>query len=74
MSAREELFESLMPAYQSQYAPGEEESMNAMLDAYRAEVRREAAEEIVNHAFDCGYHEYHCPCDAAALIYPEVQA
>ncbi|KAF4408645.1 hypothetical protein [Streptomyces lycii] len=43
MSAREELFEALMPPYRSQYAPGEEESANALLDAYADEIRREFA-------------------------------
>jgi hypothetical protein len=46
MSAREELFESLTPTYRAQFAPGEEDSVNALLDAYRDEVLREAAEQI----------------------------
>lgn len=46
MSAREELFESLTPQYRAQLAPGEEDSANALLDAYRDEVLREAAERI----------------------------
>lgn len=44
--ARDELFEVLMPPYRSQYAPGEEDSTNALLDAYRASVLREAADEL----------------------------
>lgn len=45
MSAREELFESLTPMYGTQFAPGEEDSVNALLDAYRDEVLYEAAEK-----------------------------
>ncbi|WP_329168328.1 hypothetical protein OG709_29975 [Streptomyces sp. NBC_01267] len=72
MSAREELFESLMPAYRSQYAPGEEESRNAMLDAYRAEIRHEAAEEIRANV-DMKGADLADASDAADLIDPEVQ-
>lgn len=73
MSAREELFESLTPAYRAQYAPGEEESVNALLDAYRDDVLREAAERIRNHEWEeCGFGDTNCPCDAANLIDPEV--
>ncbi|WP_328742928.1 hypothetical protein OG436_29495 [Streptomyces caniferus] len=49
MSARDELFESLTPSH-CRPAPGEAESVNALIDAYRdevrAEVRREAAAEL----------------------------
>lgn len=43
MSARAELFESMTPVHRTQFAPGEAESVNALIDAYRAEVLREAA-------------------------------
>ncbi|MFJ3588600.1 hypothetical protein ACIQUY_04830 [Streptomyces sp. NPDC090231] len=46
MSAREELFESLTPTYRAQYAPGEEDSVNALLDAYRDEVLHEAGAKL----------------------------
>lgn len=46
MNARDELFESMTPT--DRYpAPGEAESVNALLDAYRAEVLAEAAAAIV---------------------------
>ncbi|MCT2594249.1 hypothetical protein LHJ74_30815 [Streptomyces sp. N2-109] len=46
MSARDELFEAMTPTYATQYAPGEAESANAMLDAYRDEILREAADVL----------------------------
>jgi hypothetical protein len=46
MSAREELFECMMPTHRAQYAPGEEDSTNALLDAYRDEILSKLAGEI----------------------------
>ena len=45
MSARDELFEILTPGH-IRPAPGEVESVNALLDAYRAEILREAHDAI----------------------------
>jgi hypothetical protein len=75
MSAREELFESLTPAYRAQYAPGEEESVNALLDAYRDEVLREAADRIRNSKHLRDYTDDHMrDCNEAAdEIDPEVK-
>jgi hypothetical protein len=44
-----------------------------LLDAYRDDIAHELAEKIRNHEWDeCGYGDTNCPCDAAALIDPEV--
>lgn len=48
MSARNELFESLTP-HDRHPAPGETESVNALLDAYRDEILRSAASRIRKH-------------------------
>jgi hypothetical protein len=44
MSARDDLFESMMPWHRNYWERGEEENVNSLLDAYRAEVLREAAD------------------------------
>lgn len=47
MTERDELFEALMPVYRAKWAPGEEESTNALLDAYEAAVERRLIRELV---------------------------
>lgn len=68
MSAREELLEALLPTYRAQYAPGEEESANALLDAYAHELAEKIREERHNR-YATGLDEEYWPAD---LIDPEV--
>lgn len=72
MSAREELFEVLMPPYRAQYAPGEEESRNALLDAYRDEVAHDLAERLRTEAGRYVRHQREGMELAADLIDPKV--
>lgn len=47
MSARDELFEALMPLYRAQYAPGEEDSTNALINAYARELAEKQRAEAL---------------------------
>ncbi|MEU5166812.1 hypothetical protein [Streptomyces mutomycini] len=75
MSAREELLEALLPLYRAQYAPGEEESSNALIDAFAHEL----AEEIRRAQFGPEGQTWNwwdaatIPDECANLIDPEVE-
>jgi hypothetical protein len=44
VNARDELFEAMMPTYETQYAPGEADAVNALIDNFAHEL----AEKIRN--------------------------
>ena len=70
MSAREELFEALMPLYRAQYAPGEEESTNALIDAFAHELAEKIRAEVDD--LDGWPEEQNAARKYANLIDPEV--
>lgn len=52
------------------YYDGDAELAGKVLDG----IAHELAEEIRHHEWEeCGYGDTNCPCDAAALIDPEVK-
>jgi hypothetical protein len=75
MSARDNVLTTMR--YSEEWFSGSaaefEADIASQLDAYKAQILHEAAEQIRAHAWEeCGYGDTNCPCDAADLIDPGV--